>query len=130
MNTETNITGVKGRVFGRDNFGVCVVQLDGHPGVIRVKAFQQGLAHHLKRGGCSILTPVPVVVDVGSYDITQMVFLGAVYVESVSVPSTQETTASESSTQETTAPESFTQASRVDGPPQVKKSRRLMPMVF
>jgi hypothetical protein len=80
MAPPSTIDGANGRVFSRDRFGVCTVQLDGYPSVIRVSTFQPGLAYHLNQRGCSALNPTPVLVDVGGYDIKRMTFEGTVRV--------------------------------------------------
>ena len=78
MDLHANIVGATGRVFSRDSLGVCTVQLSGYPSIIRVKTQQPGLAHLLKLAGCSVLNPTSVVVDVGRYDATKMMFMGVV----------------------------------------------------
>jgi hypothetical protein len=118
MNPDANITGVVGRVFGRDSAGVCTVQLDNYPSIIRVKTFQPGLAHHLKLAGCSILNPTGVIVDVGTYDATKMMFWGSICM----LGTYQEISATSPETQSTHQPVSTNQ---------VKTQSRLMqPMII
>lgn len=120
MSTDTNIVGVHGRVFSRDRFGVCTIQLDGYPSIIRVKSVQMGIAHHLKQRGCSAVNPTPVVVDLCRYDTTQMVFHGVIDI------------GSESFTPATAPSMHFTQAtapSMSEGAV-FTSTRRMLPMVL
>ena len=72
------IVNVKGRVFTRDSFGVCSVQLCGYPSIIRVRPLRQGIAHQLKLRNCNELNPTDVLLDVGEFDTIQHFFHGAI----------------------------------------------------
>jgi hypothetical protein len=72
---DARITNACGYVFGSDNHGVYVVQLDGSRGMLRVKPrYDPEVLSHLRN--CSALNPLPVSVDVREYDITQKLFRG------------------------------------------------------
>jgi hypothetical protein len=68
----------KGRVFTRDSFGVCSVQLCGYPSIIRVRPLRQGIAHQLKLRNCNELNPTDVLLDIGEFDTIQHFFHGAI----------------------------------------------------
>lgn len=72
------IVNADGRVFHRDSFGVCTVQLNGNPCIIRVRPLRQGIAHQLKLRNCSVTNPTHVRVDLGKFDSIQNIFHGAI----------------------------------------------------
>ena len=78
MNPNADIVNASGRVFARDNLGMCSVQLYGYPSIIRVRPLRQGIAHQLKLQNCSELTPTDVFVDIGEFGTTQHFFHGAI----------------------------------------------------
>jgi hypothetical protein len=56
---------------------VCTIQLDGYPGVIRLRPSTSGVLHQLKLRECGPLTPTDVIVDLGRYEISERFFHGA-----------------------------------------------------
>jgi hypothetical protein len=63
-----------GRVFRCESNSVCVVQLDGYPGMIRVSS----LRTPTPVCGVNFMAPQPVVVTVGQYDLVKKFFWGEV----------------------------------------------------
>jgi hypothetical protein len=63
-----------GRVFRCESNSVCVVQLDGYPGMIRVSSLKT------PTGVCGVnfMAPQPVVVTVHDYDLVKKFFWGEV----------------------------------------------------
>jgi hypothetical protein len=78
---DTKIMNVNGRVFFRDTFGLCSIQLDGFPSVVRVRPCRQGIAHHLKLRGCCEVNPTRVKVDLEGFDPQQHIFHGSVRID-------------------------------------------------
>jgi hypothetical protein len=78
MIPDAGIVNANGRVFCRDSFGVCTVQLNGYPSIVRVRPSRQGIAYQLKLRDCSETNPTNVVVDMGKFDSVQHFFHGAI----------------------------------------------------